>query len=270
MGAGPRVGARLGLLLAGVAACFDPRAIGMSAPPSSGEGTCDDLLRRVEQMVPGFGGMFVGEDGKLVVYLPDPSQLAAARAAIEAVFGPQQVPPGGVRARRGQYSFSELKCWKERAGTLFRISGVTIVDLDESRNRVAIGVADESAMAAVERALAPPRHPEDGCDRGGDGRSQADESSPAGEPSQRPSAPAKSSVCGSPWKHYPSDLPGARTAPGECRRAWCAGAWEAGRLAPRGGRRILPCLWTRTAVPGGSLWRERQLRAGLPLPPQFW
>lgn len=154
MGAGPRVGARLGLLLAGVAACFDPRAIGMSAPQSSGEGTCDDLLRRVEQMVPGFGGMFVGEDGKLVVYLRDPSQLAAARAAIEAVFGPQQVPPGGVRARRGQYSFSELKCWKERAGTLFRIPGVTIVDLDESRNRVAIGVEDESAMPAVERALA--------------------------------------------------------------------------------------------------------------------
>jgi hypothetical protein len=42
----------------------------------------DDLLVRVEQQVPGFGGMFIDREGRLAVYLLDKSQLGAARAAI--------------------------------------------------------------------------------------------------------------------------------------------------------------------------------------------
>jgi hypothetical protein len=49
--------------------------------------TYDDLLARVEEHAPGFGGMFIDTDGRLAVYLLDPSELPAARAAIEAVFG---------------------------------------------------------------------------------------------------------------------------------------------------------------------------------------
>jgi hypothetical protein len=120
----------------------------------------DDLLVRVEERAPGFGGMFVGQDGRLAVYLLDPSQLAAARSAIEAVFGPQRVPAAGVRALPGQYTVSQLKRWTERAVELLEMAGVTMVDLDEAKNRVAIGLEDDSRTPTVEQrvlALGIPR-----------------------------------------------------------------------------------------------------------------
>jgi hypothetical protein len=115
--------------------------------------TYDDLLVRVEERAPGFGGMFIGQDGRLAVYLLDPSQLAAARSAIQAVFGAQRVPPAGVRALRGQYTVSQLKRWAERAAGLLEIAGVTMVDLDEAKNRVTIGLEDNSRTATVEQGV---------------------------------------------------------------------------------------------------------------------
>ena len=113
----------------------------------------DDLLVRVEEQAPGFGGMFIDPDGRLVVYLLDPSQLAAARSAIEAVFGADGVPEAGARALQGQYVVSQLKRWKELATPVLELPGVTAVDLDEASNRVAIGVEDDSQRRAVEQAL---------------------------------------------------------------------------------------------------------------------
>jgi hypothetical protein len=136
----------------------------VSQPPYPETGRMDhhdDLLIRVEQQAPGFGGMFIDRDGRLAVYLLDKSELGAARTAIEAVFGVDAVPATGVRALQGQYVVSQLKTWTEMAAGLLELPGVTAVDLDEARNRVAIGVEHKSRMPAVERALsatAIPRH----------------------------------------------------------------------------------------------------------------
>ncbi len=119
----------------------------------------DDLLVRVEEKAPGFGGMFIDQDGRLAVYLLDPSHLAAARSAIEAVFGARRVPAAGVRARQGQYTVSQLKRWTERAAGMLEVPGVTMVDLDEAKNRVAIGLEDESRTRRVEQALVSLRIP---------------------------------------------------------------------------------------------------------------
>jgi hypothetical protein len=113
----------------------------------------DDLLVRVEEQAPGFGGMFIDPDGQLAVYLLDPSQLAAARSAIEAVFGADRVSAAGVRALQGRYVVSQLKGWTELATALLELPGVTAVDLDETRNLVAIGVEDDSKTPALEQAL---------------------------------------------------------------------------------------------------------------------
>jgi hypothetical protein len=113
----------------------------------------DELLARVEERAPGFGGMFIGQDGRLAVYLLDKSQLAAARSAIEIVFGAERLPASGVRALRGQYTVSQLKRWAERATEMLEVSGVTMVDLDEAKNRVAIGIEDNSRTRTVEQAL---------------------------------------------------------------------------------------------------------------------
>ena len=115
--------------------------------------THDDLLVRVEQKVPGFGGMFIDPDGRMAVYLLDTTKLDAARAAIEAVFGASTVPAAGVRALQGQYAVSQLKVWTERAGALLNSQGVTMVDLDEGTNRVKIGVENSSRTQAVEKTL---------------------------------------------------------------------------------------------------------------------
>jgi hypothetical protein len=113
----------------------------------------DELLARVEERAPGFGGMFIGQDGRLAVYLLDTSRLAAARSAIEIVFGAERLPAKGVRALRGQYTVSQLRGWTESATGMLDVSGVTMVDLDEAKNRVAIGIDDNSRTRTVEQAL---------------------------------------------------------------------------------------------------------------------
>jgi hypothetical protein len=97
--------------------------------------------------------MFIDPDGRLAVYLLDTAQLPAARSAIEAVFGSNRVPAAGMRALQGQYTVSQLKAWTDRATAVLELPGVTLVDLDEAKNRVTIGVEDPSRTQAVERAL---------------------------------------------------------------------------------------------------------------------
>jgi hypothetical protein len=113
----------------------------------------DERLVRVQRRAPGFGGMFIDTRGRLAVYLIDRATLPAARAAIEAVFGPERIPTAGLRAVQGQYTISQLKAWTEQARAVFQNTDVTLVDLDEARNRVTIGVAADSQINAVKRML---------------------------------------------------------------------------------------------------------------------
>ena len=115
--------------------------------------THDDLLLRVERAAPGFGGMYVDKDGRLAVFLKDPAQLPAARAAIETVFGQGTIPAGGAHAVAGQYTMSQLAAWTRRAGRVLALPGVVFVDLDEARNRVAVGVEDDSRTPSVQKML---------------------------------------------------------------------------------------------------------------------
>jgi hypothetical protein len=115
--------------------------------------THDNLLLRVERSAPGFGGMFVDRDGRLAVYLMDGTQLPAARVAIEAAFGSDAIPAAGIHAVAGEYTVSQLAVWTEQAAALMELPGVTFVDLDEARNRVAIGVDDSSKTHTVQQVL---------------------------------------------------------------------------------------------------------------------
>lgn len=116
--------------------------------------THDDKLVRVETLAPGFGGMFIDSDGRLRVFLIDPARLAEARRAIEIVFGPAAAPAPGARALQGQYTVSQLKTWAEQAGPLLSLPGTVTVDLDESRNRVVVGIEASSRVSSVEHAIA--------------------------------------------------------------------------------------------------------------------
>ncbi len=115
--------------------------------------THDDLLLRVERGAPGFGGMFIDPDGRLTVYLIDSAQLPAARAAIESVFGPAVIPAAGLRAAAGRYTVSQLAAWTDQAAPAMELPGVTLLDLDEARNCVAIGVDHSSKVQAINEIL---------------------------------------------------------------------------------------------------------------------
>jgi hypothetical protein len=144
------------LILAVSAAVFlheVPLAAGQSQNTTKME-THDDLLLRVERAAPGFGGMYVDEVGRLAVYLKDPAQLTAARAAIETAFGPGTIPAAGVHAVPGQYTMSQLAAWTRRANRVLSLPGVVFVDLDEARNRVAVGVEDNSRIQPIQKMLA--------------------------------------------------------------------------------------------------------------------
>jgi hypothetical protein len=144
------------LAVVGVLIIFHGRPIVASQTESrraSQVETDDDRLVRVERGAPGFGGMFLDADGRLVVYLRDVAQLPAARTAIEHVFGSSFVPSAGVRALKGQYTISQLKGWSDRSRSLLATPGVTMVDLDEARNRVAVGVDNESRTKHVSQKL---------------------------------------------------------------------------------------------------------------------
>jgi hypothetical protein len=135
-------------------------ALGLSLfAPAAPVQTHDDLLLRVEKLLPGFGGMFLAPDGRLAVFLLDLARLPAARPALEAVFGPSIIPPAGLRALPGQYTVSQLKRWSDAATQLLTRPGVTLVDLDESRNRVVVGLAPGAPLAPVRKALAARRIP---------------------------------------------------------------------------------------------------------------
>lgn len=140
-------------------AFFPPAATGrsdsMSNQPRKAEmpKTYDDLLADVAERAPGFGGMFINEEGSLSAYLLDTSQRAAAETAIAAVFGPERVPPGGIRVLQGKYGFQQLKAWSDRMGVVSEIPGVILTDIDEGRNRLVVGVEKIALRRLVEEKL---------------------------------------------------------------------------------------------------------------------
>lgn len=114
--------------------------------------TMDDQLHEVAEKVPGFGGMFLEED-ILKVYLVNPEKKSAAEEAIASVFGRERIPREGIQVLRGEYSFTQLKEWHNRMGGLFDIQGVFYTDVDESSNRLKVGVKSSDLSGPVEKEL---------------------------------------------------------------------------------------------------------------------
>lgn len=115
--------------------------------------TIDERFAQMAQNVPGFGGMFLDEHGKVNIYLTDQTRVAAAQAEIISVFG-NSVPQGDVRVLQGDYDYVQLKHWGDRMLALFDIPGVILTDIDETKNRLTVGVDDLGIADQVAQALA--------------------------------------------------------------------------------------------------------------------
>lgn len=117
---------------------FAQRAAMAQAPPQ--RLSMDATLAEINDMVPGFGGLFVDADGLLTVYLRSENGLQQRR-----LFGPD------VRVLDADFEFRQLLGWRDAMRDLLATPGMVLLDADESLNRVRVGL--ETGSPRVLRAL---------------------------------------------------------------------------------------------------------------------
>jgi hypothetical protein len=98
--------------------------------------------------IPGLGGYHFDPDGDLVVSLTDPAQAEHARTVLAGVAARGAVQ--GVRVHPVRYTYLQLRSWRDAwSDRILEVAGVSFVDLDESANRVVVGIAQAEARARV-------------------------------------------------------------------------------------------------------------------------
>ena len=61
---------------------------------------------------------------------------------------------GGIQVLRGQYGFGQLKQWQYNMTGLFDLDGVVSTDVDESTNRLRVGVETADLIPVIEAQIA--------------------------------------------------------------------------------------------------------------------
>lgn len=116
----------------------------------------DDEFAELAKEVPGFGGLYFDASEEVVVYLTDLRERTSAAARLQAYVSRKRAgrPSPRIRYVHGDYSFPALKTWQERAAPLLSDPDLVFTDVDETRNRVRIGVKTLQKAATVRAALA--------------------------------------------------------------------------------------------------------------------
>jgi hypothetical protein len=192
-------------LAALAAACADPATAPDRVPPEAttrsaaldehpdGDGGLARLARRAEharlaQEIPGYGGLYVDDDGTLTAVIapaaggdggpaaapPPPSsdveiaaklqQLLAAQTAaspLPAGGGARSGPAlaarsgasGAVAIEVGEYGILQLDEWQDRAAALHAIPGVVLTGVSERENRVVVGLERGAGAARTQRRV---------------------------------------------------------------------------------------------------------------------
>lgn len=140
----------------------------------------DDVLLKIAAKLPGFGGMFVDNEGVLNVYmLPPEAPLSGEgkralevriQEAVMAVLGdrlagrvkglPSAPQPVGEPRRMpdvviltADYDVRQLSEWREKARPLLDTPGVAFLDLDEARNRLRVGITSSVRPESIHDVL---------------------------------------------------------------------------------------------------------------------
>jgi hypothetical protein len=122
----------------------------------------EEELFRLADQIPGFGGIFVDDQGDLVVHLTDLRNEAAAKGILASTLARQAASDrrnskrsAEVVVRQGRFEFRQLAAWRDRMTfSVLDLPGVVLTDLNERRNRLVVGIEDEAARARVEEVLA--------------------------------------------------------------------------------------------------------------------
>jgi hypothetical protein len=119
----------------------------------------DALKVAATKDVPTFGGSYLDDDGStLHVWLTRPTADDALRSRAALATGVGNRAPV---VHRADYTFAQLKQWRDATRALLALPGVTMLDIDERTNRLVVGVEDTGrdgpAVTAGLARLAVPR-----------------------------------------------------------------------------------------------------------------
>ena len=124
--------------------------------------TLDEEFEMLVDSIPGFAGWYVANDGTPTVQLVDVRRLdiAQLRLASRVERVRMTTRPDGtriganLRAQQATYDFRQLRTWSRIAESLLDVEPAAVyVDVDETMNRVAIGVADAPTAFRVAQGL---------------------------------------------------------------------------------------------------------------------
>ncbi len=157
----PAVSVLLGVMLASSFGMWSTAFTQRMSPAPLVEGTLDEQLARIAEQIPGLGGIFLDENGRIVVSLVEGEITTQSvreiglRLARALAWDDPRLRAGDFRILPARYSFLQLKEWHDRLfPQVFEVEGVTLTDIDEVRNRLRIGVESEESVEHVLGALA--------------------------------------------------------------------------------------------------------------------
>jgi hypothetical protein len=137
----------------------------LTAPGQQRLAGVDAEFARMARDIPGFGGMFYDDDGNLVVYmagseLQRADERAAHRRDVRSQVGRslqahgRDVPaPERILLREGAYDFLELAAQNQRMLPILGVPGVVFTDIDESQNRLKVGIEEGASEERIQDAL---------------------------------------------------------------------------------------------------------------------
>lgn len=115
--------------------------------------TYDDLLAAVATIEPTFAGLYF-DRGALHVVLTDVNRdPELVQRAMTAVFADHRLATAPIHVEAGEYSFGQLAAWGRVLPMVFSVKGVVSTDIDEVRNRLAVGIVSADVQAGAEAVL---------------------------------------------------------------------------------------------------------------------
>jgi len=113
------------------------------------------------RLIPGgFGGIYRSESNynNIVMVLVDIGKSSQAVSTLNEALNCKALFSGEIdfdeiEIAKGQFNFTQLFQWKEKAGIAFSDDAAQSLDADEFRNRVVIGVVEEGAIDRVRQLV---------------------------------------------------------------------------------------------------------------------
>jgi hypothetical protein len=145
-------------VVAVMAACTDHTpAIGPEETGVTSRASLDPAARPgpnrgdINRAVPGFGGVFIDEQGRPTVFLKDIGQRGAVQRELAGFLREQGMSPADIQVRQGDFEYIELDRWFDRIWRdALAVEGAVLAGVSETHNRVMVGVENLAVAPQIQ------------------------------------------------------------------------------------------------------------------------